>query len=564
MTSADYHQNGMTETESCVPPTRFKGKTQIASTTESATDVLQEMTANSFANAHKLEKEKGQTSIELSHSIESIYANINSCADSKTLSQTVRTLAREVLQELPYGERIAVLRGLRKVDIAVVPEFTEPTGNPITISDVYREVVAYLETKIQCDAETLLVLALFVMATWFSDYLDAVSYLYLHSEMPGSGKTTAALALANLCFRSVYASQWTPASLADICAQFEATVFIDEIDINSRKVIGEFTAILDAGIHRGGYRIKLSDDRGGANRHSVKQSCFGFKVLIGLKENALLPQTVERCIVVRMKKNRKSVVVLPFEKDKQARLLRQKCAAVVERYGEAFSVARGEIDAQAFWDCQPRTRQKYAPLLKVASLLAEEGEDLFPSVLTFIMQSRTAGDDNHEDRAVLYAIATTVNQLFTSLVMMNSPQLDQQPESLPDQVVSALHEEHQDKGLLYQRKLPAPITLEGLQVSEERRVFSRVGLYKVRGSQLGLRAPELLATLLSDPTSPLYFKGWDREKIVRYPAFVKQLKRLGIVIESNGSARYVTLESIQNACRTHLDGFQLSEIFFKK
>ena len=536
---------------------------QAATQLEDAKAAMPEEEANSFVNAKKL-GEKPRVATAISHSIEAIYDEINAGADSKTVAKTVRALAKEVLQELPYEERIAVLLSLRKVDDAVTPEFTEPTREPVTISDVYREVVDYLKARIQCAEDVLKVLALFAVATWFTDRLDSVPYLYLHSEMPGSGKTTAALALSNLCFRAVYASQWTPASLADISSQFEATTFIDEIDINSRKTIAEFTAILDAGTHRGGFRIKLSDDRVGANRHSVRQRCFGFKVLIGLKENALLPQTVERCIVVRMQKNRRTVEISPFEKDEDARFLRQKCAAVAEKYGEAFSVARGEIDAQAFWDCQPRTRQKYAPLLKVASLLAEEGEDLFPSVLTFIMQSRTAGDDNHEDRAVLYAIATTVNQLFTSLVMMNSPQLDQQPESLPDQVVSALHEEHQDKGLLYQRKLPAPITLEGLQVSEERRVFSRVGLYKVRGSQLGLRAPELLATLLSDPTSPLYFKGWDREKIVRYPAFVKQLKRLGIVIESNGSARYVTLESIQNACRTHLDGFQLSEIFFKK
>lgn len=514
---------------------------------------MPEEEANSFANAQKLGKSCVPTAI--SHSIESIYAEINKCADSKTLTRVVRALAKEVLLELPYEDRFAALLGLRKVDDEVVPEFTEPTPESVAVSAVYREIVDYLGSKIQCSAEELSVLSLFAMATWFSDYLDAVPYLYMHSEMPGSGKTTAALALANLCCRAVYASQWTPASLADVCARFEATTFIDEVDINSRKVITEFTAILDAGIHRGGFRIKLSDDRGGTSRRSVKQRCFGFKVLIGLKENALLPQTVERCIVVRMQKNRRTVEISPFEKDEDARFLRQKCAAVAEKYGEAFSAASGAIDAQAFRDCQPRTRQKYGPLLKVATLLGEEGEDVFQSVLTFIMQSRTAGDDNHEDRAVLHAIAATVNR-FVPLMMGQEPNL--QHES-----VGPSENELRDKGLLYQRMLPEKIALEGLQVSEERRIISKVGLYKVRGSQLGLRAPELLAALLSDPTSPLHFKGWDGEKVVRYPTFVKQLKRLGITIESNGSSRYVTLESIQKACLMHLDGERLAEVFFK-
>lgn len=531
---------------------------QAATQSEDAKAAMPEEEANSFVNAKKL-GEKPRVATAISHSIEVIYDEINAGADSKTVAKTVRALAKEVLQELPYEERIAVLLSLRKVDDAVTPEFTEPTREPVTISDVYREVVDYLKARIQCAEDVLKVLALFAVATWFTDRLDSVPYLYLHSEMPGSGKTTAALALSNLCFRAVYASQWTPASLADISSQFEATTFIDEIDINSRKTIAEFTAILDAGTHRGGYRIKLSDDRVGANRHSVKQRCFGFKVLIGLKENALLPQTVERCIVVRMQKNRRTVEVPPFERDEDARFLRQKCAAVAEKYGEAFSAASGAIDAQAFRDCQPRTRQKYGPLLKVATLLGEEGEDVFQSVLTFIMQSRTAGDDNHEDRAVLHAIAATVNR-FVPLMMGQEPNL--QHESVgPSE--NELRESGQCKGLLYQRMLPEKITLEGLQVSEERRIISKVGLYKVRGSQLGLRAPELLAALLSDPTSPLHFKGWDGEKVVRYPTFVKQLKRLGITIESNGSSRYVTLESIQKACLMHLDGERLAEVFFK-
>lgn len=531
---------------------------QAAMQSEDAKAAMPEEEANSFVNAKKL-GEKPRVATAISHSIEAIYDEINAGADSKTVAKTVRALAKEVLQELPYEERIAVLLSLRKVDDAVTPEFTEPTREPVTISDVYREVVDYLKARIQCAEDVLKVLALFAVATWFTDRLDSVPYLYLHSEMPGSGKTTAALALSNLCFRAVYASQWTPASLADISSQFEATTFIDEIDINSRKTIAEFTAILDAGTHRGGFRIKLSDDRVGANRHSVKQRCFGFKVLIGLKENALLPQTVERCIVVRMQKNRRTVEISPFERDEDARFLRQKCAAVAEKYGEAFSAASGAIDAQAFRDCQPRTRQKYGPLLKVATLLGEEGEDVFQSVLTFIMQSRTAGDDNHEDRAVLHAIAATVNR-FVPLMMGQEPNL--QHESVgPSE--NELRESGQCKGLLYQRMLPEKITLEGLQVSEERRIISKVGLYKVRGSQLGLRAPELLAALLSDPTSPLHFKGWDGEKVVRYPTFVKQLKRLGITIESNGSSRYVTLESIQKACLMHLDGERLAEVFFK-
>lgn len=531
---------------------------QAATQSEDAKAAMPEEEANSFVNAKKL-GEKPRVATAISHSIEAIYDEINAGADSKTVAKTVRALAKEVLQELPYEERIAVLLSLRKVDDAVTPEFTEPTREPVTISDVYREVVDYLKARIQCAEDVLKVLALFAVATWFTDRLDSVPYLYLHSEMPGSGKTTAALALSNLCFRAVYASQWTPASLADISSQFEATTFIDEIDINSRKTIAEFTAILDAGTHRGGFRIKLSDDRVGANRHSVRQRCFGFKVLIGLKENALLPQTVERCIVVRMQKNRRTVEISPFEKDEDARFLRQKCAAVAEKYGEAFSAASGAIDAQAFRDCQPRTRQKYGPLLKVATLLGEEGEDVFQSVLTFIMQSRTAGDDNHEDRAVLHAIAATVNR-FVPLMMGQEPNL--QHESVgPSE--NELRESGQCKGLLYQRMLPEKITLEGLQVSEERRIISKVGLYKVRGSQLGLRAPELLAALLSDPTSPLHFKGWDGEKVVRYPTFVKQLKRLGITIESNGSSRYVTLESIQKACLMHLDGERLAEVFFK-
>lgn len=531
---------------------------QATTQSEDAKAAMPEEEANSFVSAKKL-GEKPRVPTVISHSIEAIYDEINAGADSKTVAKTVRALAKEVLQELPYEERIAVLLSLRKVDDAVTPEFTEPTREPVAISDVYREVVDYLKARIQCADDALKVLALFAVATWFTDRLDSVPYLYLHSEMPGSGKTTAALALSNLCFRAVYASQWTPASLADISSQFEATTFIDEIDINSRKTIAEFTAILDAGTHRGGFRIKLSDDRVGANRHSVKQRCFGFKVLIGLKENALLPQTVERCIVVRMQKNRRTVEISPFERDEDARFLRQKCAAVAEKYGEAFSAASGAIDAQAFRDCQPRTRQKYGPLLKVATLLGEEGEDVFQSVLTFIMQSRTAGDDNHEDRAVLHAIAATVNQ-FVPLMMGQEPNL--QHESVgPSE--NQLRESGQCKGLLYQRMLPEKITLEGLQVSEERRIISKVGLYKVRGSQLGLRAPELLAALLSDPTSPLHFKGWDGEKVVRYPTFVKQLKRLGITIESNGSSRYVTLESIQKACLMHLDGERLAEVFFK-
>jgi hypothetical protein len=147
-----------------------------------------------------------------------------------------------------------------------------------------------LETLIsQCvavDEKHVLVLADFVLSTWFVDRLGVAPYLSVVG-LPQSGKTTLLRVLSLICRRSLLIADITSASFYQACARFMPTILIDETgSITSNRTLRH---ILRSGTTRDVLAV----------RKNRALHCYGAKVISWL-EPPDDPALNSRCILIPM------------------------------------------------------------------------------------------------------------------------------------------------------------------------------------------------------------------------------------------------------------------------
>jgi hypothetical protein len=158
----------------------------------------------------------------------------------------------------------------------------------------YDSVVAlgwlrqYIPQFVHLPIDYIVIVAIFIVYTWFADRLPVAVYLLLVG-LPGSGKTTLLELLRHLCRRGVMVSDISLAATSQLCAAICPTLLIDENDWDGSRGNLARRQQLRAGTTQNAFTRR---------KGSVGRS-FGPKVLTSL-EPPDDPALNRRCIQIPM------------------------------------------------------------------------------------------------------------------------------------------------------------------------------------------------------------------------------------------------------------------------
>ena len=162
------------------------------------------------------------------------------------------------------------------------------------LSDIYDLIRTYLViSEAQC-----VVIALWVVHTYYIDAFDRTPYLHISSAEKRSGKTLLLEILALLVHDPWLTSNASTAAIARKIASARPTVLVDEADTFLRGT-GERAELL-RGVLNAGFAKNGTYSRVGSAGEVVDLSVFCAKVIAGLE---CLPDTVaDRSIPIKMKR----------------------------------------------------------------------------------------------------------------------------------------------------------------------------------------------------------------------------------------------------------------------
>jgi hypothetical protein len=139
-----------------------------------------------------------------------------------------------------------------KMDPTLISALRLPTtARPCPeIGELFTLIMNCIGTYVEITTEYSLLVAAFILTSWFADRLSVVPYLSICGP-PESGKTTLLRLLHCLCRRAIHASAITPASLYRLVAQVHPTLLIDEADFGTDRTSRDFQRLLRGGNRQG-------------------------------------------------------------------------------------------------------------------------------------------------------------------------------------------------------------------------------------------------------------------------------------------------------------------------
>lgn len=167
-----------------------------------------------------------------------------------------------------------------------------------TLSDLLSAICDLVCTYLVISEAQAVVIALWVVHTYYIDAFDRTPYLHISSAEKRSGKTLLLEILAVLVYNPWFTSNASTAAIARKIASVRPTVLIDEADtflLGNGERAELLRGILNAGFAKNGIYSRVSS--GG---EVVDLSVFCAKVIAGLES---LPDTVaDRSIPIKMKR----------------------------------------------------------------------------------------------------------------------------------------------------------------------------------------------------------------------------------------------------------------------
>lgn len=186
--------------------------------------------------------------------------------------------------------------------------------------------------------------ALWVIASWFVDYVSFAPYILISAPMKQCGKSQLLKCLSNLSKRPLLASNVSTSVLFRMIEMAKPTLFIDEVDTflkNDQELIG----IINAGIERDGAKAYRNEKTADGSFVPTSFDCFAFKALSGIASKNISETITDRSIVIELqRKDVKDVKKKLREVDPKSWFeLKRKFLKAVEQYGEVVKKSRPVI-----------------------------------------------------------------------------------------------------------------------------------------------------------------------------------------------------------------------------
>ncbi len=210
----------------------------------------------------------------------------------------------------------------------------------IPLTKLATIIKATITKYISCSEIESKALTLWILQTWFVDYVERVPYLIINSPEPECGKSQL-LKLLQLCTRkSCYMPSVTSAIIPRVLTGDTApTLLIDETDTNIKAMHGAADIIND-GYERGGrsFKADLNDQKRVVQYETFSNKAFaGIDIVHKLKSTVLTRSIVIRLKHIEVRDDQEIVQDLSLNKDKEGwEKLRSHLRKAELEFGELF------------------------------------------------------------------------------------------------------------------------------------------------------------------------------------------------------------------------------------
>ena len=247
---------------------------------------------------------------------------------------------------------------------------SEPWPEEVEIGELIKETANTLKVFIvfKNDAQAY-ACALWVIASWFVDYISFSPYLIISAPMKQCGKSQLLRCLSNLSRRPLLSGSLSASVLFRVIEMARPTVFIDEVDTflkNDPELIG----IINAGIEKDGAKVYRNEKTAAGAFIPTPFDCFSFKALSGISAKNISETITDRSIVIELQRKDKAE-----EKKKLREVpadywtdLKRKILRAVMQYGEAVEKSTPAIPK----NLSDRDGDKWASLFAIADLAKDQ------------------------------------------------------------------------------------------------------------------------------------------------------------------------------------------------
>lgn len=210
----------------------------------------------------------------------------------------------------------------------------------IPLTKLATIIKATITKYISCSEIESKALTLWILQTWFVDYVERVPYLIINSPEPECGKSQL-LKLLQLCTRkSCYMPSVTSAIIPRVLTgDTTPTLLIDETDTNIKAMHGAADIIND-GYERGGrsFKADLNDQKRVVQYETFSNKAFaGIDIVHKLKSTVLTRSIVIRLKHIEVRDDQEIVQDLSLNKDKEGwEKLRSHLRKAELEFGELF------------------------------------------------------------------------------------------------------------------------------------------------------------------------------------------------------------------------------------
>ena len=456
---------------------------------------------------------------------------------AKQRTQEYKALEKELTTEAGKLLLQVGLRALEGHDKVVSIEETAPLDEEVLVSEVIRDISAYVGHYLKMGTTVQLVVSYYVLLTWFVPYLFIVPYLYVKSQDMGYGKSNLGFVIRNLAYRSLFTESISEAALATLYERHKGmTMVLDEIDNWKSQDKSGIFALFKASIKSGAGRIFMRQDPRKKLMDPVQQDCFGAKVFIGIKSETSLDDPLKsRCLIVDMAEHQGVMPHVPhFETDETAACLRRMCASVAMKYASDGLFDRHPELRTGLESLSARQFDTIEPLLILASLVDAErgisqGGDL-DLLKVYALSKFTHDVDESYEKQLLTEVRLAMGAFEADIHDLSA---DDRLYGYVDQEVCRII-----------NRPPQWKTPQG-----EGDTITRFTLIRGSGGELGVHQLELYAQLLRLEDSALYLPPESlRQKttaqgVLKPNAFAEIIRKY-VRSKSSGTVRYFALDDL--------------------
>lgn len=268
-----------------------------------------------------------------------------------------------------YYEQVHITKDVMQYDREAISKLNMPSRivPDVKISDVYKEVLQYVKERISLETEEdYVVVAVWIIASYFYPVFDVFPYIVPYKEGYGSGGTEFLNLLEKLLPRSRKASNVSPASVYHYVSRYRASLLIDEFDEkkSTTETMRLLWGMLASCYHKDATIPRVVTDK------VVEYACYGPKAFVDQRLVFSYADIATRSIFVKLKYNpNRDPDVTPKPQD-----LIDKLYSTFLKYARkvdtVYHTKRSEFGFHG------RLGQTLQPLLSIAYVIDEEDSSL--------------------------------------------------------------------------------------------------------------------------------------------------------------------------------------------